>query len=91
VEKQAREYRADLAHVEATIRILRPGIDMPKIVPKRVEFRPRFFARGELARLCSNYMRNHAGETVAVADMLALAIGDRIVNTAERYRIAVGV
>jgi len=73
------------------IRILRPGIDMPKVVPKRVEFRPRFFKRGEFARLCSNYVREHAGETVAVADMPPGAIGDRTVSTAERYRIAVGV
>lgn len=36
-------------------------------------------------------MRDHAGETLAVADILSLAIGDRTVNTAERYRIAVGV
>lgn len=28
-EQQARALRADLAHVEATIRILRPGIDCP--------------------------------------------------------------
>lgn len=90
-EKRTRELREELIHIEAAIRILRPGIDMPKIVPKRVEYRPRFFKRGELARLCSNYMREHAGKTVAVADMLPSAIGDRTVNTAERYRIAVGV
>jgi hypothetical protein len=90
-EKRARELREELTHIEAAIRILRPGIDMPKIVPKRVEYRPRFFARGELARLCANYMRDHAGAEVAVADMLPLAIGERAVNTAERYRIAVGV
>jgi hypothetical protein len=41
-EKQARQLRADLAHVEATIRILRPGIELPKVVPKRVEYRPRY-------------------------------------------------
>jgi len=28
-EKQARQYRADLAHVEAVIRILRPGTELP--------------------------------------------------------------
>lgn len=90
-DKQAREYRADLAHVEATIRILRPGIELPKIVPKRVEFRPRHFARGVLARLILDYMRDHAGETVAVAGILPLAIGDRSLNTAERNRVALGV
>jgi hypothetical protein len=46
----ARQLRADLAHVEATIRILRPGIELGKVVPKRVEYRPRYFKRGELTR-----------------------------------------
>jgi len=90
-EKQARELRDDLAHVEATIRILRPGIDLPKIVPKRVEYRPRYFKRGTLARLITEYMRDHAGAEVAVANILPLAIGDRTLNAAERQRIAVGV
>ena len=63
-EKRARELRADLAHVEATIRILRPGIELSKIVPKRVEFRPRFYKRGELTRLLLDYIRQHAGEPI---------------------------
>jgi hypothetical protein len=79
-EKRARELRADLVHVEATIRILRPGIELPKIVPKRVEFRPRHFKRGELTRLCLNYIREHAGEPITVSDILPLAIGDRELN-----------
>ena len=37
LEKRARELRADLVDVEATICILRPGEDLPKIVPRRVE------------------------------------------------------
>jgi hypothetical protein len=90
-EKLARQLRADLAHVEAAIRILRPGIDLPKIVPKRVEFRPRFFKRGALARLCLDYMREHAGGIVAIADMMPLAVADRSLNTAEYNRLAVGV
>jgi hypothetical protein len=89
-EKQARQLREDLAHVEATIRILRPGIELPKIVPKRVEFRPRYFKRGALARLILDYMRDHAGAEVAVADIMPLAIGDRTLNTAEYQRVAVG-
>jgi len=44
-----------------------------------------------LTSLCADYMREHAGSEVAVAEMLSLAIGERTVNTAERYRIAIGV
>jgi hypothetical protein len=54
-EKQVRQLRDDLAHVEAAIRSLKPGIEIPKVVPKRVEFRPRYFKRGALARLCLDY------------------------------------
>ena len=75
-EKRVPELRADLAHVEATIRILRPGIELGKVVPRRIEFRPRYFKRGTLAKLILDYMRQHAGETVAVSDILPAAIGD---------------
>jgi hypothetical protein len=64
-EKLARQLRADLAHVEATIGILRPGTELPKIVPRRVEFRPRYFKRGQLTRLIRDHLREHAGEAVA--------------------------
>jgi len=76
-EKRARELRADLAHVEATIRILRPGIELPKVVPKRIEFRPRYFKRGQLSRVILDYIREHAGEPITVADILPIAVGDR--------------
>src|SRR3954452_3831697 len=79
-EKRARELRADLAHVEAAIRILRPGEGLPKVVPRRVEFRPRYFRRGALAKLILDYMREHAGEAVAVADMMPLVAVDRTLN-----------
>ena len=87
-EKRARQLRADLAHVEATIRILRPGIDLPKVVPKRVEYRPRYFKRGELTRLILDYIREHAGQSITVADILPLAIGERSLSQAERASVA---
>jgi hypothetical protein len=88
-EKLARQLRADLAHVEATIRILRPGTDLPKIVPKRVEFRPRYFKRGQLTRLIRDHLREHAGEAVAVADIMPAAVGDRTLNSAEYRRVEI--
>jgi hypothetical protein len=88
-EKQARQLREDLAHVEATIRILRPGIELPKVVPRRVEFRPRYFKRGQLTRLILDFMRGHAGEPVAVADIMPAAVGDRNLNSAEYRRVEI--
>jgi hypothetical protein len=80
---------ADLAHVEAAIRILRPGVELEKVVPRHVEFRPRYFKRGALTRLILDFMREHAGETVAVADITPTAIGDRTLNSAEYRRVEV--
>ena len=90
-EKQVRQLRADLAHVEATIRILRPGTELPKIVPKRVEFRPRYFKRGQLTRLIRDHLREHAGDAVAVADIMPAAVGERNLNTAEYKAVQVVV
>jgi hypothetical protein len=89
IEKQARQLRADLAHVEAAIRVLRPGTELPKVVPRRVEFRPRYFKRGQLTRLILDYIRDHAGEAVAVADIMPAAVGDRNLNSAEYRRVEV--
>ncbi len=90
-EKRAKELRADLAHVEAAIRILRPGIELPKVVPKRVEYRPRYFKRGQLTRLCLDYIREHAGEPITVTDILPLAVGERTLTQAERASVSTAV
>jgi len=76
-EKQARQYREDLAHVEATIRILRPSMELPAIVRKRVEFRPRYFKRGQLSRLILDWIRERGADPFTVDDILPVAIGTR--------------
>jgi len=90
-EKRARELRADLAHVEATIRILRPGIELPKVVPKRVEFRPRYYRRGELTRLLLNYIREHADEPITVEAVMPTVIAGRSLSQAARNSVATTV
>src|SRR6266851_5555942 len=90
-ERRAKDLRADLAHVEAAIRILRPDAELPKLVPKRVEFRPRYFKRGQLTRLIRDHIREHAGLPVAVADIMPAAVGDRTLNSAEYRRVEIVV
>jgi hypothetical protein len=90
-EKEVRQLRDDLAHVEAAIRILRPGTALEKVVPRHVEYRPRYFKRGQLSRLILDYMRQHAGQVVAVADIAPLAIGNRALSQHERERVAVTI
>ena len=75
-EKRVRELRADLGSRGGSHSHLRPGIELGKVVPRRIEFHPRYFKRGTLAKLILDYMRQHAGETVAVIHILPAAIGD---------------
>jgi hypothetical protein len=89
--KQLAELRSDLAHVDATLRILEPGIDLEKIVPRHVEYRPRYFKRGTLTRLCLDFLRQHAGEWVTVADVMPAAVGERVLNRLEYRRVEVVV
>jgi hypothetical protein len=89
-EKQVRKWREDLAHIEAAIRILRPGIDLPKVVPRRVDFRPRHFKRGALRKLLLDYLRDHADQQlIAVGDMMPTIVGNRTLNAAEYQRTAI--
>lgn len=51
LHKRLVQLHADLAHIDGALRVLDPGIELEKIVPRRVEFRPRYFKRGHLTRL----------------------------------------
>jgi hypothetical protein len=91
LETRARELRADLAYIETAIRFLWPGEELPKVVLRRGERRPHHFKRGALTKLILDYMREHAGEVVSVADMMPLVAEGRTLNLAEYQRAAVGV
>ena len=53
LEKRTRELHNKLAYIEASIRILWPGEELPKVVP-RGDLQLRHFKRGHLARLVSS-------------------------------------
>ncbi|MBV8888116.1 MAG: hypothetical protein JO305_00430 [Alphaproteobacteria bacterium] len=91
MHKQLAQLRIDLAHVEAALRILEPGIDLDRIAPRRVEFRPRYFKRGALTRLILDYLRERPGETIATADIMPSAIGVRNLNGVDYRRVEVVV
>ena len=91
LEERTRALRADLVHVEATIRFLWPDEQLPTIVPRRVERRPRHFKRGALAKLILDYMREHVGEAVAVVDIMPIATTGRQLSAADYQRAAIGV
>ena len=82
LEKRIARFRADLANIDAAIRILSPSSEPGAIPPKRAYKRTKYFARNELARMALDLMRKAqeplSGREIAVAIMKAkgLAMGD---------------
>ena len=82
LEKRINRLRANLANIDAAIRILSPGMEPGAIPPKRAYKRTQYFARNELARTALDIMRKAPGplsaREIAVAIMKAkgLAMGD---------------
>jgi hypothetical protein len=52
LEKKVKRMRANLAHIDATIRVFAPDLNPDSIPPKRRYRRSRYFAKGELFRRC---------------------------------------
>jgi hypothetical protein len=82
LEKRVTRLRADLANIDAAIRILSPGAEPGTIPPKRAYKRTQYFARNELSRLALDILRKAQGplaaREIAVAIMKAkgLRMGD---------------
>jgi hypothetical protein len=70
LQRQLDQYRADLVHIDGTLRVLAVDIDPETIRPKRTYRRNRYFARNELLRLCLGVLRTAAGELLS-ADGIA--------------------
>ena len=77
-EVRLREPRANLAHVDATIRLFDPGYPIAQIAPKKPQpERPVLFERGELGRTILDILRT-ATEPMTVpriADAVVVRLG----------------
>src|ERR1019366_8794902 len=62
LEKKVKRMRANLAHIDATIRVFAPDLNPDSIPPKRRYRRSRYFAKGELSRRCLDMLRVAAGK-----------------------------
>lgn len=75
LEQRIGRLRADLANLDAAIRLLTPGAEPGLIPPKRAYKRTKYFARNELSRLALDIMRKAQGplaaREIAVAAMRA--------------------
>lgn len=68
-EVRLRELRANLAHVDATIRLFSPDYPIAQIAPKKPQpERPVLFERGELGRTILDILRT-AAEPMTVAQI----------------------
>jgi hypothetical protein len=61
LEKRIGRQRANLANLDATIKLFSPGTNPDSIPPKRSYRRTRYFARNELSRLAQDALRTASG------------------------------
>jgi len=61
LEKRIARQRANLANLDATIKLFSPGMNPDSIPPKRAYRRTRYFARNELSRLTQDALRTAPG------------------------------
>jgi hypothetical protein len=94
MQRQLDQHRAELAHIDGTLRVLATDLDPEKIRPKRVYRRNRYFARNELSRLCLGVLRTATGELLStddISDRVIAAkgfdIGDQILRAAIREQV----
>jgi hypothetical protein len=90
MQRQLDQYRADLTHIDGTLRVLASDLDPETIRPKRAYRRNRYFARNELSRLCLNVLRTAAGELLSIDDIAGRVIATKGFDLAESIlRVAI--
>ena len=68
-ERKARDARAALLHLDATLKLFDPNGDPEQILPKRVHRKSRYFDGPELARHCMDELRKAEGNPISAADI----------------------
>jgi hypothetical protein len=77
LEKRIARQRANLANLDATIKLFSPGTNPDAIPPKRAYRRTRYFAAGELSRLCLDALRKADGKPIAAGEIAKAAISEK--------------
>jgi hypothetical protein len=82
-EQQLGQFRADLVHLDATIRLFAPELE-PKTIPtKRIRQSDMWFEQGELSRRVLDALRR-AGEPIRAPDVVRAVMIDKGLNPADR-------
>jgi hypothetical protein len=94
LQRQLDQHRADLIHIDGTLRVLATDLDPETIRPKRPYRRNRYFARNELSRLCLGVLRTAASGPLSTDDITGRVItakgfdaGDAILRVAIREQV----
>jgi hypothetical protein len=72
LEKRIARQRANLANLDATIKLFSPGTNPDAIPPKRAYRRTRYFAHNELSRLTQDALRTAPGPLTSAAIAAAI-------------------
>jgi hypothetical protein len=73
-EQSLRHLRESLVHVDATLRLLDPDVDVEKIPNKRPPKRVKLFRQGELGRMILDALRQAKGESGTVAEITSFLL-----------------
>jgi hypothetical protein len=94
LQRRLDQHRADLTHIDGTLRVLATDLDPEAIRPKRAYRRNRYFARNELSRLCLGVLRTAADKLLSTDDIAGRVIaakrfdgGDAILRAAIREQV----
>ena len=86
-QQQPGQFRADLVHVDATIRLFAPAM-VPETIPaKRIRQSDLLFERGELSRRVLDALRR-AGEPIRAPDLVRAVMIDNRLDPSDRASFA---
>src|ERR1700704_3755120 len=77
LERRLARHRANLANIDATIRLFAPELNPDTIPPKRTYRRTRYFAKGELSRRITDTLRKADGQPLATVAVVRAIMTDK--------------
>jgi hypothetical protein len=86
-EQQLGQFRADLVHLDATIRLFAAGREPQTIPAKRIRQSDLWFEQGELSRRVLDALRR-AGEPIRAPDLVKAVMIDKGLDPADRPTFA---
>lgn len=77
IEQQLRALRGSLSHLDATIHLLDPGIELSQMRPKRRRRKNSLFADGELGRCIREVLRDAGDTALSTVDITKKVLAQR--------------